>query len=270
MRIAAIVVLYKPDIEAFIRNIRQYVDAVEKVLIWRNSSEGIIFPKDLSEKVILCGTGENQYIAKALNFAVEWCCNNGYDYLLTMDQDSSWLDFKGFIENIQMLPKDDVAIFAPNMNDTSDSSNDHYPVESVITSGSLCNVDIAKRLGGFREDYEIYWVDSEYCHWANLNGYKIEMMSRFVLKHRLGNPIRTKFGFNASNYSPTVYYFLFRNMLWMKREYHINPSLKCVLYTSFYHIRGILFGEQDKLLKLGKIVKAYYNGLFRPIKRRNI
>lgn len=267
-KIAAVVVVYNPEKDRLINNIKAFVESVDVIIIWQNSAENFESLKKWENKIIFMGNCKNQYIAHPLNCVLKWCKSNGYDYLLTMDQDSIWHDCSSFITKVKEMYENDVAIYAPNVNEQFKSDKESLIVESVITSGSLCNVDIACKLGGFREDYQIYWVDGEFCFWARKNGYTIKVLPQFHLSQRFGEQSKTILGYSASNYSPIVYYFLFRNMLWMKREYHENPSLKCVLYTSLYNIRGIVLGENKKVRKLYMIGKAWWDGLFHPIVKR--
>lgn len=264
-------VVYHPDRKSLLKTFRSYADTVDTVLVWRNSPEPLDLPIAYSDKVVMCGNGENAYMAAALNHAVRWCADNGYRWLLTMDQDSEWEDCRGFIDKALSLKQDNVALYCPDVNHRTPSDCETLDIESTITSGSLCDVQVAVRLGGFREDYQIYWVDGEYCYWARKNGCRIVMLPRYNLLQQFGRETRTLFGFTTSNYSPRVYYFMFRNMLWMKREFHDNPSLRCVLYTSMYCIRGIVLGERQKLKKLAMIAKACFVGLFARIaKRRHV
>ncbi len=269
MKIAAIVVLYHPDQDAFLDNLGKYAKQVDSVLVWRNSPIEFDVPEEFSEKIIWCGTQTNAYIAEPLNYALDWCQEHQYDYLLTMDQDSSWEDFGSFLSTVEALPKENVAIFAPNINGPKNGGV-VADVESVVTSCSLCNVQIAQRLGGFREDYRIYWVDSEYCLWARRNGYRIQVLCQHFVRHVFGASTIVAFGFKASNYSATTYYFLFRNMLWMRREFWNEPSLKCIAHTFAYYIPGIILGEKNKVRKLASIAKACFLGCFKgiPSKRR--
>lgn len=266
--IASIVVLYHPKTEELFDNIRSYFPAVDKVLIWRNSPEEIAIPADLEEKVLMMGSGSNDYMAKPLNAALEWCEKNGYDYLLTMDQDSRWENAGHFIERATALAEDDVAIYAPYTIGQYAKPEQDYDAESVITSGSLVNVSVARRLGGFREDYAIYWVDGEFCYWARKNGYRIRVLHDCALAQQFGRQTRTLFGFTTSNYSPFIYYLLIRNMLWMRREFPEGVSIKTVLYTLMYNIRGIILGEKDKFKKIHNINKGIIHGLFSHIGRR--
>lgn len=267
-RIAAIIVCYHPNKEQLYSNIAAFADHVDTILLWRNSEMDISFPTEWQERIILLGDGNNQYIAKALNEAIQWCIANQVDYLLTMDQDSVWENFEELVANVGTDKQ--IAIYAPNVNH-SYPEGDCSPrdVDSVITSGSLIDVRIANSIGGFREDYEIYWVDGEYCYWARRNGFRIVVFPDCHLKHELGKQTKTLFGYYTSNYSPTVYYYTFRNMLWMHREHGSKAvSIKCILYTSLYNIRGIILGERNKIKKLSKIAQAFLTGLFQRIPQR--
>ncbi len=266
--VATVVVLYHPKYQEVLDNIRSYAFAVDKILIWRNSFDEFCIPSDLEEKAILMGNGDNDYMAKPLNDALEWCVINGYDYLLTMDQDSKWENAGHFVERALSLAEGDVALYAPYTVGQYEKPMQDYDAESVITSGSLVNVAIAKSLGGFREDYKIYWVDGEFCYWARKNGYRIRVLHDCCLIQQFGKQTKTLFGFTTSNYSPFIYYLLIRNMLWMRREFPEGVSVKTVLYTLMYNIRGIILGEKDRIRKIHNINKGIIHGLFSHFERR--
>ena len=266
--VAAVVVLYHPIFQEVLDNIRSYASAVDKILIWRNSSEELFIPSDLDGKAIIMGNGKNDYMAKPLNVALEWCITNGYDYLLTMDQDSKWKNARYYVDRALFLAEDDVAIYAPYTVGQYEKPEQDYDAESVITSGSLVNVKIASRLGGFREDYKIYWVDGEFCYWARKNGYRIRVLHDCCLIQQFGKQTKTLFGFTTSNYSPFIYYLLIRNMLWMRREFPKGVSIKTVLYTLMYNLRGIILGEKNKFRKVHSINKGILHGLFSSFEKR--
>lgn len=268
MRLAAVIILFHPDVELLLTNIARFIDDIDILIIYRNSKESVVYPEEYIPKIKEMGIGDNRYVAKALNECLDYCVEEGYEYLLTMDQDSCWNGFKLFKKEVEILKEHDTVIYAPNVNGIYPTLNGKIEVESVITSGSLCKVVLMKRLGGFREDYKIYWVDSEFCHWAHLNGYKIKVFTHYNLDQNFGNGKKTIGGFICANYSPAVYYFMFRNMIWMRREYGSVPSLKCICYTSLFYIRGILLGEKRKREKLLMILKGLFNGFFDKFNRR--
>lgn len=263
MKIAAIVVVYHPDIENLIKNIQSYIDYVDKLLVWRNSEEDLSILGALSDKILLLGIGENQYLASPYNIGLDWCYKHEYDFLLTMDQDSLWINFQGFLQNAISYKTSEIAVFAPNVNGNEDKQLPLIDKETVISSGMLIDVSAAKNVGGFNENYQIYWVDGEFCYKLRTNGYLIKLITDYSLIHELGNQSKTIFGFTTSNYSPTVYYFMIRNMIWEHREYGENAvSSKCIAYTLFYNLRGIILGESNKLIKIKSICKGLCDGMF--------
>lgn len=268
--IAAVVILFHPVFDDVLDNLSTYASIVDKLLLWRNSPEPIRIPPYLAKKTIILGDGNNEFMAKPLNQAIEWCYNNGYDYLLTMDQDSKWVNADYFISRALSSKEDNIAIFSPYVQGQYTRPKDDYDAESVITSGSLVSIQIARSLGGFREDYRIYWVDGEFCYWARLNNYKIKVLHDCTLLQRFGKQTKTLFGFTTSNYSPIVYYFLIRNMIWMKREFNDGVSVKTLIYTLIYNLRGILLGENDKIRKVHYINKGIVHGLFRHFDHRPV
>ena len=91
MKILAVVVAYHPEPDLLRRNLDSFADGVDHILLWRNSPVECDHPK-----VELAGDGTNQGIGTALNAAWTYAVQNGFDWLLTMDQDSCWEDFEAF------------------------------------------------------------------------------------------------------------------------------------------------------------------------------
>lgn len=270
MKIASIVVVYNSNLIELYNNIKRIISCVDILIVWRNSNDDVNFLKSINEdKILFMGNGENLFIAEPLNVAVDWCLRNNYDYLLTMDQDSEWVNFDYFVNFVRECKDDETVIYAPNVNYKKDIKEPMLAVDSVITSGSLLNVKIVNKLGGFRNDYKIYWVDGEFCYWSRKNGYKIRIITSANLLQKFGNETKIVFGFTTSNYSAVVYYYIFRNMLWMHREHGNNAvSIKCILYTSLYNLRGIILGESHKLEKVKSIYDGIIDGCFKHINKR--
>lgn len=262
MQAVATIITYHPDKNLLRKNIAAIYNECSEILIWRNSDDDLSDICNEFQNVRLMGDGTNRFIAYPLNQALEWCRENGYDYLLTMDQDSVWENFAGFLKKVESLDSsDNTIIYAPNVNNEFSAETLHP--ETVITSGSLVNVEKALQIGGFKEKYEIYWVDGEFCFRARKNGYQITMLPEYNLIQQFGHQTRTLFGFKTSNYSPLIYYYLVRNMLWEHREHGSEAvSWRCILYTLMYTSRGIVLGEKQKMKKLTKITKGIIHGFF--------
>ena len=233
MRIAACIILYHPNREDLEKDILAIAGHIDELILWRNSPEAVQIPDNLPCPISWMGSGENKFISYPLNSILSYCSEQGFDYLLTMDQDSQFEDFGAFIDQVHehLLAEsiDTTIIFAPNINHRyPDSVLDVIPIESTITSGSLCDVRKSISIGGFRESYQINWVDDEFCHRARLSGYRILAFPRYNLKQQFGKKQKV-LGVDCFNYSAPVYYHVFRNMFWMHREYKTNPSIKCIL-----------------------------------------
>ena len=260
-QIAACVILYHPAEDDLLRDIRAISDHIGLLILWHNSPEKVNLPEDLGCERVDLGDGTNKYIAEPLNACFRYCSEHGYKWLLTMDQDSEFEDFGSFLESLSGYMSDDIAIYAPNVNNRYPISDSPLEIESTITSGSFCSVDKCLEIGGFRESYQIYWVDSEYCHRVHLSGKRILAFPGNNLKQKFGNLVKVH-GVECFNYSPTTLYFMFRNMLWMHREYKVNPDLKCVLYSSQLYVKGILIGEKNKWQKIKSVLRGTWHGLF--------
>lgn len=269
MRIAAVVIAYNPERESLYKNIQRFINYVDTVVLWQNSIEDFDYLNEWHEKIVFMGDGHNEYIARPLNIVIRYCVDNKYDYLLTMDQDSEWTDFSSFIDKVRMQSqiKNEVAIFAPNVNrQFNDDSISYHDIEWVIQSGMLLNVCVAEKLGGFRTDYGIYGIDEEYCFWARKNGYKIRVFTDCNMNQNFGALEKKYLGFYVLNYSPIVRYFLIRNMLWMKREFHDSTTMRRIIHVFLLHSRDIWLGEKNKVEKWLKLMQGVFEGLFKPIK----
>ena len=101
MKLAGAVILYNPP-ENIIENILTYINDIEKLYIFDNSHQKkIIIPDKILNKSEYFHSGNNEGIARRLNQAMANAKKDGYDYLLTMDQDSSFK--KGELEIYKQL-----------------------------------------------------------------------------------------------------------------------------------------------------------------------
>ena len=89
-KVAAIIVSYNPDSNLF-DSINLLLNQVEKVIIVDNGSKEkyVKYIKSINEdKIEIILNKENLGIATALNIGVRKALENGYEWILTMDQDS--------------------------------------------------------------------------------------------------------------------------------------------------------------------------------------
>lgn len=265
MRILALVITYHPDGTLLKRNIEAFANDVEEIVVWRNSSESLDYLQPWHDKLTLMGEGFNVMLATPINKVADYARTKGFDFILTMDQDSRWVDFGKFKELVSRQWKDntDVGIYAPNVNGyLKDPCIEYKDIEWVIQSGMLIDLKATRELGGFREDYGIYGIDEEYCYWLRLHGLKVRSFTNCRLEQRYGETTCTRWGFSVLNYSPFVRYRLMRNMIWMKREFSGSTVTRRIPHVYLLNVRDILLGEDNKLKKLTALTRGFIDGLF--------
>ncbi|MFH1194498.1 MAG: glycosyltransferase family 2 protein [bacterium] len=266
--IAGVVVIYNPD-ERVLLNIESYISYLRALYIIDNSDNQnnfIIdyFPKE--GKVHYIHNFSNIGIASALNIAIKKAVDGNFQFLLTMDHDSVFEEnsLNGLIEKISGDHL--VGIYSPfhkNKYFTKPpTSREPEEVTDVMTSGNLLNLDAVKKIGLFREDYFIDYVDIEFCLRLRKNGYKILRVNDSFLKHNEGN-IEEKLFFGKNiylfNHNPLRWYYKIRNYFYLKREYmNLFPEY---FLTENKNIRNniikVIFFEKQKLIKIRMMIKGY-------------
>ncbi len=274
MKIVGTVILYNPDSQLSER-INSYLPFVEQLYVIDNSDkQNESFFNDILDinKLIYVWNESNLGIAEALNIALQMAYKNNADWLLTMDQDSSFslesisIYFQSVKEFINI---NQVGIFAPNYNYHGNPSSNNFSDEQiVITSGSLINLAISKYIGDFDNNLFIDEVDHDYCLRIIKHGYRVVMFREIDLIHKLGNQITIKniFGnpIKIMGHSPLRNYYQVRNVLYMRKKHHLNFNkiTKSRVKSVKKHIRqNILYGDH-KIERIKFVILAIKDFLF--------
>lgn len=279
MKISGVVVLYNPD-EKVLDNIKTYIDLLDVLYVVDNS----LIPNDNSKKykdkkIKYISNNGNKGIAFALNVGAKEALKNGSEWLLTMDQDSSFqkeslekmiLFLKEINKNIIMsesldLSYDKIGILSAlqrtELNKTEKLSGISYPLV-VMTSGNLVNLNAYKKVKGFKDWFFIDAVDFEFCLNLKKNGYEIIQMNTAELNHNLGESVEKKMlgkTMYVTNHNPIRRYYITRNRHYLYDLYKDDYLDYCALElsrTKHELIKIILF-EKDKIKKLKYIYKGY-------------
>lgn len=267
--IAAVVVLFNPD-ESVFRNLYSYVSQVNKIYAIDNSelkikNEVIDNIKTISNLEYLTDHA-NLGVAAALNIGANRAIADGYQYLLTMDQDSKATEF--MVGRLAALfdKYSDAAIITPfHLNEGFPLPSDNTAEQELlftITSGNLLSLEKYKKVGGFLEKLFIDYVDHEYCLRLNSVGFKIIMKNDVVLYHNLGKLKREElFGieFFPSHHSPERYYYRTRNRFYVNDLYkkRFKDYVKSDRRRFFRELIEMFFFESEILKKLHMIVIGY-------------
>lgn len=265
LKIAGVVTLYNPTDED-IQNINTYIDDIEKLYVIDNTegqSNEERLPKN--KKIEYIFENENQGVAKALNIGAENALNEGYNWLLTLDQDTT---FKKNVlnilkEHLEKQTSNKIGILTPWHNtkliDKKPKKRIDYP-NDVMTSGNLINLDIWKKIGGFKEWLFIDGIDIEYCLNLRSNGYKIMRLNSVEIEHNLGDLFYKKIPrhlYLCTNHNYIRRYYIMRNYHYICDMYKDKyPSYCYSLISQRHNMIGVLLFEKDKYRKIRNYIRG--------------
>jgi len=262
-KVAAIVVFFRPK-PADLINLRKFAN-LEKTLIVDNSEEEWEASAELPDNYSYRWLGGNLGIGHALNVGCSEAFEAGYDFALTMDQDSSFDSdsLAHHLSSAESIFRDDcVAIIAANygyLNSTSPTGV--IERASVITSGNLLRLTAWKKVGGFREDYFIDQVDHEFCYKLRHNGYKVVLNRDVAFHHEVGEPVSFKIlGWRivSSNHSAERRYYQMRNSLFLREDYpQYAKKTRLYLFDLIVTMLGILIAEPARFSKFFAIFVGF-------------
>ena len=229
IKIAATVILYNPNRDV-ISNIYTYLEQVGKLFIIDNSETISQFIKDefiKNQKVFYTANNRNIGIASALNLALKFAEQDGYEYLLTMDQDS-YFDNQVVEKMLNRIYEDEgIAIISarhqyPLGKKAAKVNDDAIDNLVVMTSGNIVRVNVLRGAGGYMDKLFIDYVDHEICLRLNKLGYKIKLENDCKVIHLLGNVIEKQFLWKKvypTNHSPIRLYYQTRNRFYVYKNY---------------------------------------------------
>jgi len=262
--ILVVIVTFYPDKDLLKTNVASFIEKVDKVLIWENTpdSDKDQFRFIQHDKIDYCGDGVNS-ISRALNYAWRYCKQQGYDFLLTMDQDSKWVCFDNFLTNTVYNSDAPYGIWCPQINENK-NQNLFDLRDSSITSGMLIPIPILDKIGGWDEFFIIDSVDTEFCSHARSIGVNIYSVANCQLVQRYGTPQIAyfwRYSFELRNDSPQRLYYIYRNYVIVMRRYPSVTSLRIGFKRVWVKkIKWILFFERQGLKKFISILHGIIDG----------
>ena len=269
-KIAAVVVLYNPDMN-ILENIKSYIDQVGKLYVVDNSDklDGSLIEEIKSfNKIENITSKTNIGIAAALNIGAERAIEEGFDYLLTMDQDSEASPsmvtklLECFSEDSKIALVSPVVLHKIGKTYVQKSEKACEQVYSAWTSGNLIDLNVAKAAGGFEEGLFIDYVDHEFCLRLNKMGFKIYKCNQAYLKHSLGRIEEINLIFRKvypTNHSAIRLYYRTRNRFYVKKTYkNVLPEFFKEDDIEFWKgfLKAILF-EKSKIKKIKFCLMGY-------------
>lgn len=192
--IAAGIVIFNPEnTDRILAAIKALCKQVGQIYVYDNSTEKIqlTFPYP----IIYITENTNKGIAYALNKIMERAQNDGYSWVLTMDQDSILPD--GIIDAYRriIIKYKKLGIVCPQIIDSRRSYMEikkeplEESIEFCITSASCTSLDAWNHIGKFDEWLFIDLVDNEFCKRLIVSGYQIIRLNQYILDQELGKII---------------------------------------------------------------------------------
>lgn len=191
IKIAAGIVLYNPNnMQRLSECIQSVLNQVGKLYVFDNSTEKISWK--CPNNVTYLSEHKNLGIAYALNRIMEEASNDGYEWVVTMDQDSILPDRIIEAYSVAIMNDNSIGIVCPQVIDNrrtymeiKKEPQKEY-VDFCITSASCTSVEAWKTISGFDEWLFVDLVDNEFCKRLILAGYKILRLNGFVLNQEFG------------------------------------------------------------------------------------
>jgi rhamnosyltransferase len=299
-KIVATVIFYNPDDDTY-DNIKSYVDEVDLLIIVDNSTEHnhtlLDKIKHDFNNILYINNNANLGIATALNIACEKAIELNYRWILTMDQDSKFINFKSYIQclskfydrnDISIIGAGDVSLpnfikdlskylsqeklqtiaeqyleeLAYKLEGCEESNNEKF----IITSGNFLNLSLFHKVGRFNDELFIDEVDHEYCAKSLQLHYKIIKLKNIKFIHSLGYQAN-----GVSQHNHIRVYYIIRNRLYMMSKYHKEfpeYSILEILSSTRKRISHIMRKEEDKKKKLYSAFLAIIDFIFNRYGKR--
>ena len=282
MRIVAIVVLYNPNGNKFIRNLKQLSLQVDNVCVVDNSSCSYEEALQDVPNLLYFPQYKNIGIAAAQNVGLRYAIEKGFGYVLFSDPDSFIPSdaVESLLITFRSLSEKGFEVGAVGSTAYSESTGLPYHIKDsfvrriseygvtevtyTMNSISLIETELFKYVGLMDEGLFIDGVDDEWCWRASSQlGKRFFIVDNVIIKHNLGRSKGRIGKRNISIASPKRLYYEYRNFIWLKRRKYVPKhwvkynGLKYIVKFFYYpllvpprfdNLVNIIKGIKDGLL----------------------
>ena len=226
---------------------------------------------------------------EALNRGADWARREGRAWMLVFDQDSTPLPGLAGGLWAAHLRQPAAAVIGPVLLESGSGgrnyryvcrhrcwpwlfrrvpcgNSDLADVTMLITSGSMIDLDVWSRLGGFDEDLFIDYVDVDFCLRVRRLGRSIAVAASARLQHRLGARKQGQllgWDFRPTHHAAFRHYFIARNRIRLWRAHAVQEphwALFDFSYAVYNALRVVVF-EEVKWTKLEAMILGTWDGL---------
>lgn len=272
LKFAVIYVLYNPDLSLLENSIIISKSQVDRVYLLDNSDSSDFYINNNivnDVKISYIHFEANKGIAFALNFGCKKAIDEGYNWVVTFDQDSiPPLDlisrYSTFIAENQHLQIGALTLAIQQEGAKIVLDNSYSEVSSAITSGCCTSLSAFVNVNGFKEELFIDAVDHEFCLNIRSHNYKIFQLKSIYLQHKFGDKDRSCRIFNRTLFSIHCrsnirYFYMVRNYLYVIKQYSSfdNKLCKQLKMELLKTLIKIPFLEENKISKIKASLKGY-------------
>ncbi len=245
--VAAVIVLYNPNMPLLDRLLRSVVGQVEKIYLIDNTPEP---PEELflgfnqwQRMIDYLPLRENTGIATAQNIGIRRSIRAGYSHILLLDQDSGpssdmvrkLLNAEGHLLRQGKQVAAVGPLFVDDKNGKTSCAVRHgfvhvkriyikssatEPIETdyLIASGSLIRASTFAQIGLMCEELFIDWVDLEWCLRCRSSGLLSYIVPDAAMSHSIGDATVRVFGIHIQLHSEIRNYYIVRNAVYLFRK----------------------------------------------------
>lgn len=268
--ICAVVTTFNPKL-AIVKNIKRILPQVDKVIVVDDTGECMnhSVSRELNDLVVYVQNEENYGIAKSLNLGFEQAKKLGYDWVITLDDDTEVADnyISTAIEFIESGQVSENVIGLLSLARTFNQKERCYRVKrTLITSGCIQTIKVFEQVGGFNDALFIDLVDFDYSVKIRAEGKRLIEISSIGMKHKVGDSrVESILGFKLMvyNHAPFRLYYQMRNIFaFFKANVRADPALSAYLMLDIYRIPfKALFFEDEKKERIKFIIKGFVDGI---------
>jgi rhamnosyltransferase len=284
-QILAVVVCFHPD-PSNLQTLSLKLQQEGVPVVWINNGPPISLNSIKTQQVLyIIELEQNLGVATALNRGFEWAIQNGFDAVISFDQDSR--PDLGMVAQLQsawhkaVLQTPKLAAIGPATLDLQSglemftfapynwtrqrflpSQDKTYVVDHLITSGCLTPCAVWQDVGPMSESLFIDWVDNEWCARARLKGYQLLMDGGTKMTHSIGEVSRPLLWRRFHLHTPLRHYYLLRNALLIAKQskFDLGWRMHHILYALRVIVASLLLGQQ-KLSRISYALRGLAHGL---------
>lgn len=275
MRICSGIITYNPTLTDVSTCLEALCNQVERVIIVDNASKNVKSLQEVVGKyanVTLVKNSQNIGFAKALTQVFEWAKSQGFDWVLTLNDDSvvpnnMISEYKKILEsqeNLENAKNSKIAIVCSLLKNRLDGTILHSKCheDECITSGSLTSVEAWAKIGGFDEWLEIDGVDFDFSRRLARAGWQIVECQNVIMEHQIGKARSINLIIKHPivwNHNANRKYYIARNMQvvdYKMGTYSYAKSLRAVVRDMIF----VALWEKNKFAKIRAMIRGFKDG----------